>query len=526
MKKIKKIFALLIAMVMVLGMSTSVFAAGTNSITVDVNFEGQTYRLYKLFNATVNEDRAGKTDIDSNTSVETNGIAYTLIDETDHALDKEFTVKKADGTTDTVKAGDWFEYVNATNHNLKLKENADITTELFRLWAVAYGVKHSNELTAKNDNDTNIQWTGLDDGYYFITTTTGTLVTVDSIAPNAIVKDKNSVPTVDKTVTGGTETNSATAAVDKEANTASIGDILTYTATIHAKQNGKNYTLVDTMENGLSLVNYIEADSTADPAVAEEKLVVKVGETPLTLGTDYNIDTFTTGKGGTFTIKLNQTYLDSLTADTDIKVIYKVMVNEDAEIASANTNTVTLKYGDNQTETSDTTDTFVYKFQIVKDDNQKRILTGAKFKLYDAQTGGKEIPVVKTGDGKYRVALSNETGVEIEAGVPEISGLKNGTYWVEETQAPNGYNKLVERTSVTINGANNMATFIHEGAAADTYTVEDTYNTGGLEVVNQAGTVLPSTGGVGTTMFYVIGGALVLVAVVLLVTRKRMSVKK
>ena len=125
MKSLKKIFALLIAMVMVLGMSTSVFAAGSNTITVDVNFKDQTYTLYKLFNATVNDARAAATDADSNSSVTTAGIAYTLIDETDHALTKEFTVTKADGTTATVKAGDWFEYVNATNHNIKVKDGVD-----------------------------------------------------------------------------------------------------------------------------------------------------------------------------------------------------------------------------------------------------------------------------------------------------------------------------------------------------------------------------------------------------------------
>lgn len=503
-KLLSMMMALVIALVMCMSMMSMVaFAAGNNSITVDVNFKDQAYTLYKLFNATVNDARAAATDADSNTSETTAGISYTLIDETDHALDKTFTVTKADGTTATVKAGDWFEYVNATNHNLKVKGGADITTEQFRLWAQAYGVQQGVTLTAASDNDTNIKWGGLDDGYYFITTTTGSLVTVDSVAPNAIVKDKNSVPTVDKTVTGGTETGSATAAVNKEENTASVGDVLTYTATIHAKKNGKNYKLVDTMENGLSLVNYTDAD-------AAVKLLVKVGSTELTLGNDYTIDTFTTGKGGTFTISLKQTYLDSMTADTDIQVLYKVKVNEDAEIASANTNTATLKYGDNQTETSDYTNTYVYKFQIVKDDDQNKVLTGAEFKLYDAETGGNEIAVVKTEDGKYRVALESETGVVIEAGTPEISGLSNGTYWVEETKAPDGYNKLEGRTRVTLTDANNMATL--DG---------DTYTSGGLEVENQTGSVLPSTGGIGTTIFYILGGVLVVGAVVFLVTKKR-----
>ena len=499
MKKMKKIFALLIAIVMVLGMSTSVFAAGTNTITVDVNFKGQTYTLYKLFDATVNDARAAATDSNSSSSVTTNGIAYTLIDETDHALTKEFTVTKADGTTAKVKAGDWFEYVDNTNHNLKIKGNADITTELFRLWAAAYGVQTGSALTASADNDTSIKWTGLDDGYYFITTTTGSLVTVDSVAPNAIVKDKNSIPSVDKTVSGGTETGSATAATDKEENTAKVGDVLTYKAVIHAKAGASKYEFVDTMANGLSLQKFSDTAN----------IQVQVGGTDLA-ATNYTVDPFTTGKGGTFTVKFTQAYLDTLTTDTDIVITYKVMVNEDAQ--ETNVNTGTLKYGDNQTVTTDTTTTHVYKFQLVKDDNQKKVLTGAEFKLYDAQTNGNEIPVVKTADGKYRVALSTETGVVIDAGSPEISGLSNGTYWVEEIKAPDGYNKLEGRTSITITDANNMAT-IENG----------TYQSGGLEVINQEGAVLPSTGGIGTTIFYIIGAILVIGAGVVLVTRRRMN---
>lgn len=529
MKKLKKTLALMIALVIALGMGATVFAANTNTITVDVNFQGQTYTLYKIFDATVTDERAAAVDENNATSVITAGIAYTLIDEnltaeSGHGLDAEYYITTADGTTKTVKAGDWFMYVNPTNHNITLRPGADITSEDFRLFAQQYGVWIEPALTADSDNDANIKWTGLADGYYFITTTTGTLVTVDSVAPSAIVKDKNTVPTIDKTVSGGTEMGGHTAADNEEQNTASIGDTLIFTTTIHAKTGATRYTLTDTMEDGLSLVNYTNADNSAGQA--EVKLHVLAGTAELHLGTDYTIDTFEKGKGGTFTITFSEAYLSSITDDNkNITVSYKALVNEDAEIANAdgtskNTNTATLKYGANETKTSDTTDTFVYKFQIVKDDSNKKVLTGAKFKLFDAENGGHEIPVVKTGEGKYRVALPTETGVEIEAGVPEISGLGNGTYWVEETEAPSGYNRLSSRTSVTIVDANNMATFNHGSEIADTYTADDTYNNGGLEVVNQEGTILPSTGGIGTTLFYVVGAILVIGAGVLLVTRR------
>ena len=91
-----------------------------------------------------------------------------------------------------------------------------------------------------------------------------------------------------------------------------------------------------------------------------------------------------------------------------------------------------------------------------------------------------------------------------------ISGLANGTYWLEETAAPAGYNMLESRQSITIEGANKNAT-----------VTEGVYTEGGVQVINEAGTVLPSTGGMGTTIFYTLGGVLVVGAAILLVTKKR-----
>ena len=95
-----------------------------------------------------------------------------------------------------------------------------------------------------------------------------------------------------------------------------------------------------------------------------------------------------------------------------------------------------------------------------------------------------------------------------------IQGLANGTYWLEETQQPTGYNKLTERKSVTLENGNNTATMN-----------DKTYASGGVHIVNQSGTVLPGTGGMGTTLFYVVGGGLMVAAFVLLVAKKRMENK-
>ena len=130
---------------------------------------------------------------------------------------------------------------------------------------------------------------------------------------------------------------------------------------------------------------------------------------------------------------------------------------------------------------------------------------------------------MKNADGSYRVALNTENGENVTDtivvnGKVHISGLDKVNYWLEETRAPDGYNKLTERQEVELSKGSQNAT-LEAGATAWAE------GNGGVVVKNNAGTVLPSTGGMGTTLFYVIGGGLMVAAVVLLVTKKRMEHK-
>ena len=152
----------------------------------------------------------------------------------------------------------------------------------------------------------------------------------------------------------------------------------------------------------------------------------------------------------------------------------------------------------------------------MKTDGDNKVLDGAEFKLYDAKTDGNEIPLVKVSDGVYRFAKGGETGVAATTknGQLEIKGFDaNTTYWLEETKAPEGYNKLAGRVEIAVKNANIDATvdggIWHEGD-------------GGVHIVNKTGSELPSTGGIGTAIFYALGGALVLGAIVFL-SRKRVK---
>lgn len=158
-----------------------------------------------------------------------------------------------------------------------------------------------------------------------------------------------------------------------------------------------------------------------------------------------------------------------------------------------------------------------YQFDLVKvDGTTNKLLDGAEFELADGET---KLSFVKDANGNYRVAMTGEkdatTTITVKGGKVNIYGLAGKTYTLTETKAPDGYNKLV--TSETVNLA--------DGSKTHATIVDSVYKDGGVVVENHAGTVLPSTGGMGTTLFYVIGGGLMVAAVVLLVTKKRMEHK-
>ena len=215
---------------------------------------------------------------------------------------------------------------------------------------------------------------------------------------------------------------------------------------------------------------------------------------------------------------LPETYVSTLTKGTTILVTYNATLNKDAVIdGDGNTNKVTLSYGNHQNTVPSEVTTKSYQFDLVKvDGTTNKLLDGAEFELADGET---KLSFVKDANGNYRVAAAGEDGatttITVKNGKVNIYGLAGKTYTLTETKAPDGYNKLV--TSETVNLA--------DGSKTHATIVGSVYKDGGVVVENHAGTVLPSTGGMGTTLFYVIGGGLMVAAVVLLVTKKRMEHK-
>ena len=216
-------------------------------------------------------------------------------------------------------------------------------------------------------------------------------------------------------------------------------------------------------------------------------------------------------------IRFTPEFCEHLSTNDKVIVYYNAMLNRNAVIAGdGNENETWLDYGEGNHTTHDETTTKTFGIDIIKTDDQNTLIDGAEFKIYDAETGGSEVAVVLMDDGvTYRRAREDETGVTIvvKDGKVRVVGFDNGTYYLEETQNPDGHSPLVGRQRFIISDNNLDAIFN-----------DDIYSTGsGVHVVNRKGSMLPETGGMGTVLFVTFGTIVVLGAGVLLVTKKRMS---
>lgn len=405
----------------------------------------------------------------------------------------------------------------------------------FAKLAQVEAAKMTTSLTEKVAKDKNsVTFSDLKLGYYLVDTSLGTLCFLNTTNPTATIEEKNSVPTIEKQVKEDSTGKYG------DSNTAKIGDTINFKSTITAFEGAKNYVVHDKMDAGLTFNS--------------ESIVITEGTKTLEANTDYTVKTGDgISNGCTFEIEFKQSYLDTIghenkdneeintevndeTSDSDTKkasveivIQYTAVLNNNAVIYDqSNKNKTMLNYGDKigeeytgETEW-DETKTYTFMFDIVKTDADKKLLTGAKFELYDAETGGKKIALVEESeDNCYRVATEAEktaegfTSAVIEAGKVTVKGLDaNTTYWLEETEAPAGYNKLAGRVKVEIKEENLTATMTGDN--------DDTWSSGGAHIVNNTGTELPSTGGIGTTVFYAAGVILALGAAVVLVARRRM----
>ena len=477
MKKIQQLFTALVAVLTVFAFGTTALAqtvdsgkSGAGTITVSNASQGQTYTAYKLFDATVTADGSG--------------ISYKL----------------PAGKTAANFGGDaWFDV--DSKGNVTAKAGADLTSAEFKAWAVANGEK----IVSAQAEDNTLVFTNVPYGYYYIESSLGSIITVDSTKPNVTVIDKNTTnPTIPDPNDGGGKKILSNGATTSE-TTAKIGD----TVNFQIKFNATNYLTKDRQTT--QIVSYTITDTPTALAIDQNSVNVKVDGVDITAKISKTFDA-----AGNMNLVLtwadaaanNKTIYNS---PAEVIITYSAVVTKDAKEGEA-TNSATIGYNtiDNPTtpptpvdpdKPTETTKVTTHRFTLKKTNEANDTLTGAEFKLYDALSGGAEIKVVKDGDA-YRVAEANEEGVVIEAGQVVIKGLKGGTtYYLEEIKAPNGYNVLTERQAIEV--------------TAD--------NTAQANVINKKGGVLPNTGAIGTTLFYLVGSILLLVALVYTISKRRMN---
>lgn len=512
MKLIKKIAAIMFAFMMVVSMSCNVKAIEGNAtttkgtITITGAKEGETYKLYKILSL----ESYSYTENDKDNG----NYAYTL---TSNGWDSFI---KGAGVLN-----EYFEF-DETNTYLTWKgDKSPARVKEFAQLALKYARNEANQLqpvqpvqTATSDT---VTYSGLDLGYYLVDSSMGTLCALTTTNPTVEIQEKNTAPTVEKKVGNSTDN------VNSENNTASIGDKVYFKTTITAQPGAQNYVLHDKMDAGLTF--------NEDSVKVNLRKKGTSNDQNLTKETHYNVETTNldnTDPKCTFHINFFQSLCDSLGADDTITVTYSATLNENAVIAGkGNENETWLKYGDSQntqhkTTTTKTFEMNVFKFYKDKKNSDKETgLAGATFKLTKDSKDAENISFVKTSDKSaaedvYRVAKKGDAGTVItitspDSGKFKIQGLGAGTYNLTETQQPAGYNKLSGPVTVVID--ENGKVKVKKGA-----NLEDATE---VKVENKTGTVLPSTGGAGTTMIYLVGAVLVLGSGVVLATKRRVKNK-
>lgn len=541
MKKMRKLASILLALVMALGMTSTVFAADTT----------HTYEIYQIFTGDYSDG------VLSNVKWGQNGTG-TKGDAVSENILKELEAV-TNSTSDTAKLAVINKYVN-------------LKSEAFRSGnATMYeGLPNGYYLVKDKDSTQSVE-----NGYY-------TLYVVQVVNGTLEFTPKGDVPEVEKKIVEGNN--------KVDVNEASIGEEVNYeiTGTLPTNFDDYNtyyYVFTDTLSKGLTY---------------NGDVTVKVDGVDVTNYFYTNATAYSETDGTTITVGIQDIkalkLLDGVTVTKDSKIVitYSATLNEEAVIAGeGNPNDVKLDYSNDPNNSGEGTTTlppenpgkpepthptgntpkdevvtYTTELTILKNDEDGNVLTGAEFTLtgdgvkvvlvttekftedatgeywklkngtytttaptisddetdnsaeYESTTTKykKETQIVAKGAGKEE---TNVVGTVGDNGLVTFTGLGTGTYTITETKTPAGYNTIAPVTfKLTFNAV--TKTFVSD----NTKVVVGGDNKLDTTIVNKKGATLPSTGGMGTTLFYVIGAILVIGAGILLITKRRMSSRK
>lgn len=483
MKLIKKIAAIMLSVMMVLGMASVVSAEGagttaaTGTIEIGNAISGQKYTIYKLLD------------------LESYDKANNL-----------YSYKPAAEWNTFFTTGDGKNYVDINGNGYvtwKTGEDAAALAQKALTYAKAgtNGINTKKEETATGNT---VTFSGLDLGYYLVDSSLGALCSLDTTNPIATIKEKNDIPTVEKKVSkDGQWTN-----LDTQ-NSVNLGDTVAFQTTINVKPGADKYVLHDVMDSHLTFL------------MVSDVIVKNDSDEHLAVNTYYTVEKTATDNC-TFDLRFTDEFYKKYANDINNKKVRQILVHyaatvkSDAPINTAMNNKTWLTYGDKNTESNKSeTNTYTFGIPVFKHTgtgDDKKALAGAEFKLYTDVNCADDnaLKFTKNDDDKYRYdkTTGKVTLTSLANGFINIEGIKEGTYYLKETKAPAGYNLLNKVITITV--------------AADGKITADGTEFTKIEVENKSGTILPTTGGNGTSLIYFLGAILALGSGVVLITKQRM----
>ena len=495
MKLIKKIAAIMFAFMMVLSLSTNVKAVQTGSITIDNAIKDQTYKIYKIMDLESYDPEEGLYSYKPaspqwKTFFTSNPVAQKYI--------------KLDTNTDGIT---WKDNSTAGETEAEKKTRLDREASELAKAALAYAIDKKIGDNGHDDaKGTTVTFNNLDLGYYLVDSSVGALCSLNTTNTSVTIEEKNDVPRLEKKVSDAENGTFA------DGSFANIGDTVYFKTTITAQPGAEKYILHDTMDKAFTF--------------NEGSIVVKSGDATIDsiyydiyLNKNHPTATLKAEDDCTFEIRFKQNYLDTLVKNQQIVVTYNATLNENATINVGDHNTAELTYGD-KGSVEDKTTTSTTQMKVLKyTGTTTNTLNGAKFKLFTQQTDGEALRFAKIDNQNYRLTRE-ATGIDeietVDNGTLILQGLKPGvTYWLEETEAPKGYNKLTSRIKVELK----------QYGMVTVNDIDPGRPLSQVEVENKSGSLLPSTGGMGITLIYLIGGALVLGSGIVLANKKRAKAK-
>lgn len=477
------------AFMMVFSLSTNVNAESgkyedsDGKITISNAVKDQTYTIYRMLKLE---------------SFDGTNYSYTLENGWDNFIStgagKDYLEKNSDG------------YII-----FKSEKNNETDMRLFAKAAFAYAK------TAKLNDDakksvkapsTSVTFEGLPLGYYVVGSTVGSLCELKTTNKEVTITDKNDTPTVEKKIVKYNEDHSENLV---DSNSANIGEEVVFKTTIDIKPGAKNYILHDKMDSHLRYDCIMQIHDNNDNNIAADTgYVVKttgLTDADCTFELSFTEAFYANNRDNIDTKKLNKIY-----------VYYQATVKDDAVVKQEMKNNTYLTFGENNTKSNeDYTITKTFGIPVFKYTGTNTALPDAKFILSTdpkCTDSMKTLKFTKNSEDKYRYdeKKGTEELVSLADGMINIEGIKAGTYYLKETEAPKGYNllKTIQMIEISEDGSIKL-----NGKAI----------TNNVGVQNNTGSLLPSTGGMGTTLIYLIGAALVLGSGIVLMNKKRAKAK-